>query len=713
MRIAGELAAPSKAGDLRDLQSARGSVTTRPGERPAEERRRVERVPERASDDLVGAVVRLMPDAAVAVDSDGLIVAANALAEAIFGYPAGGLTGEQVDHLVPERFRPDHSGHRSSYMSRATQRPMGAGLELWAKRRDGSEFPVDVSLAPLGVPERPLTLAAVRDLTQRRAEWAALGRLAAIVSASEDAIVSMDLKGTVTSWNPGAQRLFGYRAEEIVGRPIFRLVAARRRGEVEEQLARMRAGMRMATRDARRIRKNGDEIDVSESMSLIREPSGEPIGYTWLMRDVAERKLAEIELRRLLVETQGRERWLESISEIRLAFLAGGDVEEWLDLIARRVCELADTESSAILLVTEGSGPLVGAACEGEPMSRLRGEKVAVDGSIFGTVLTSGETWASSDLPRAGRRKSSALHLVPQRLLGSVLSTESGTGTSPDSGAGTSPDSGAGTSPDDGDVTGPVVVAPLKTADGIDGVLVVSRAPGRGEFDDEDVRMVESFAQQAGLAVEIAKARDDLEQLALVADRERIARDLHDHVIQRLFAVGIALQAAAHSITDARALGRINDSVEELDATIRDVRSTIFSLEIRATDRAETSARSRILSIASKAADGLGFQPRIQFEGPVDTRVPEEMVPDVLAVVRESLSNAARHASASTVELRVRVNDDLVITVTDDGIGPDGAVRWSGLANLRARAEGRRGSMSIGSAGARGTRIEWRVPLPG
>lgn len=224
--------------------------------------------------------------------------------------------------------------------------------------------------------------------------------------------------------------------------------------------------------------------------------------------------------------------------------------------------------------------------------------------------------------------------------------------------------------------------------------------------------MVETLAQQAELALEFASAQSDRDQLALIADRERIARDLHDHVIQRLFAVGMALQAATHSITDSRALERINDSVEELDATIRDVRSTIFSLEIRAAQRVESSTRSRILDVASMAAESLGFQPRLQFDGPVDTRVPEEMVPDVLAVVRESLSNTARHAAASTVEVRIVVKDELVITVTDDGKGLEGATRSSGLANLRARAEGRSGTMLVSSTGERGTRLEWRVPLP-
>jgi signal transduction histidine kinase len=173
----------------------------------------------------------------------------------------------------------------------------------------------------------------------------------------------------------------------------------------------------------------------------------------------------------------------------------------------------------------------------------------------------------------------------------------------------------------------------------------------------------------------------------------------------------MALQAASRSISDAPALDRIGESIEELDATIRDVRSTIFSLALRTTDRVGTSTRARLLDVTSLAAPGLGFQPRLQFDGPVDTKVPEELVPDALAVVREGLSNAARHARASRVEVRVDVTNDLTITVTDNGVGIGTITRTSGLANLRARAAARGGSMTVEKVDKRGTRLRWQVPL--
>ncbi|MHB8681369.1 MAG: sensor histidine kinase [Acidimicrobiales bacterium] len=629
----------------------------------------------RTPDELVDAVVRLMPDPAVVVDGAGRIVAANALSERQFGYGAGGLAGMQIEQLVPERLRTRHVDHRRSYTARPTQRPMGAGLSLWGVRRDGTEFPVDISLAPLGVPERPLTLAAIRDLTERRAEWETEARLAAVVSSSDDAIVSMDLTGTLTSWNPGAERLLGHEAAEMVGRSFWRLVPPGHRSEVEERMARIRAGMRVPTHDTKRLHRDGRQIDVAESMALIPGVSGEPAGFAAVLRDITERRRTEGELRDLLAESQRRERWLAAMSEVRLALFSGGEQERWLELVTQRVSELVDADGALVTLPDpDDPASLYVASMRGDGSMMAPGDKVPMDVSLAGRVFRTGQSLVSDHFRADSPAPAEILERVP---------------------------------------IGPVILAPMSSSVGTAGVLLVTRLPEREPFGVEDTRLVESFAQQAGLGIELWRAQTQRAQFALVADRERIARDLHDHVIQRLFAVGMSLQAAANSIADQRALDRIEESVEELDATIRDVRSTIFSLELQATEHVETSARSRILDVASMAAPALGFQPRLQFDGPVDTRVPDEMVPDVLAVVREGLSNAARHAEATGVEVHVSVTDQLVIEVIDDGKGAGERTRSSGLANLRTRAENRGGTMEIGEGRkGRGTRVVWRVPLP-
>ena len=625
--------------------------------------------------ELVEAALGLIPDAAIVVDPAGNIVAANPLAERCFRYPAGGLAGVQLEGLVPARLRPRHMRHRHDFAADPSRRPMGAGLELWALRRDGSEFPVDISLIPLEVGGRQLTMAAIRDMSAQRAEWQSEARLAAIVASSDDAMLSMDMNGTLGSWNPGAERLFGYPAEAVIGRSFWRLVPPELRGEVEERMARMRSGLRVPSHDSRRVRQDGTQIDVAESMSLVTDVGGEAVGFSAVLRDITERKTAELELRQLLSESQRRERWLTAMSEVRLALFADTDLDDWLQLVTRRVSELVDADGALLTLPSETApdDTLVVAAVSGAGILGL-GDEVPMDLSLAGRVFHEGESVISLDL----RTDSPA---PPEMLSSGAI--------------------------------GPIVLAPMVNSSGPVGVLVVTRLPGRAGFGEEDIRLVESFGEQAGLGMELARAQQEHAQFALVADRERIARDLHDHVIQRIFAVGMSLQAAANSVGDSRVLERIEESVEELDATIRDVRSTIFSLELQATEHVETSPRSRILDVASLAAPALGFQPRLQFEGPIDTRLPEEIVPDVLAVVREALSNTARHAGASTVQVRVRVvDDDLVIEVADDGKGAEGRTRSSGLANLRARAEGRKGSMVVGPGRmGRGTRIEWRAPL--
>lgn len=626
------------------------------------------------SAELIDAVLGVVPDAAIVTDAQGLVVAANPGAEAIFGYPPGALAGVAIDTLVPERFRADHAQQRAAYGSHPAPRPMGTGPELWARRLDGTEFPTDISLAPLGVPERPLTLAVVRDVTGRRADWEAGAWLAAIVSSSEDAIVSMDLGGTLTTWNPGAERLLGYSTDEICGESVSRLVPESLRVDVDEQMARVRAGVHLPTRDTVRLHKDGHEVEVAEALSLIREPSGNATGISAMLRDITARKRAERELRRLLVDGQRRERWLGSISEVRLSMLAGGGLEQWLTLIARRVSELSDADGITVSVVKRNDDThLEVIATHGGPVLDLRGQLVSIEGTAAGRVFSTGRTTVTTD-------PSSVLGVDEPDAVPSGL--------------------------------GPLLLAPITTSHGNDGVLGVVRLVGRAGFSPEEIRVVESFGQQAGLAIELDRAQNDREQLAIMGDRERIARDLHDHVVQRLFAVGMALQATSRSIEDPPALERIGESIEELDATIRDVRSTIFSLALRTSDRVGTSTRARLLDVTSMAAQVLGFQPRLQFDGPVDTKVPEELVPDVLAVVREGLSNTARHAKASRVVVRVDVHDDLTITVTDNGVGMGDTTRSSGLANLRTRAEERGGSMTVGMADKRGTRLQWWVPLP-
>ncbi len=256
--------------------------------------------------------------------------------------------------------------------------------------------------------------------------------------------------------------------------------------------------------------------------------------------------------------------------------------------------------------------------------------------------------------------------------------------------------------------TGPAVVTPLATADTLHGVLVVAHQSGRPGPTDEDLPLLASFADQAALAMERARAQEERELLVVLEDRERIARDLHDVVIQRLFATGLQLQSTAPMTSRPEVGKRINAAVDDLDSTIRDIRRAIFELRTPMS----TDLRTEIRDTVEVATGTLGFRPTLEISGPVDSAVPDTIRPDLLAVLQEALSNAARHARASRVTARVAVHSDqLTLTISDNGVGTDPATARGGLLNLRERADRHGGAFEIGPAEDGGTIARWRVPL--
>ncbi|WP_340538855.1 sensor histidine kinase [Nocardioides sp. GXZ039] len=240
--------------------------------------------------------------------------------------------------------------------------------------------------------------------------------------------------------------------------------------------------------------------------------------------------------------------------------------------------------------------------------------------------------------------------------------------------------------------------------------LILGWVAARTErFHVLDIAQPAAFAEQAGVAVQLGRAREDRQRLAVFEDRDRIGRDLHDLVIQRLFAVGLGLQGAARiAVREAPDLAaRLERAVDDLDETIRDIRHTIFAL---GTAEASEDVQAEVTSIVDRAASTLKFRPRLRFDGPVRSLVSPELAPDLLAVLGEALSNASRHASASSIEVTLSAGDRIDLVVADDGRGlPDDVVE-SGLRNMRERAERRGGSLVIDTAPDAGTRLRWSVP---
>lgn len=252
---------------------------------------------------------------------------------------------------------------------------------------------------------------------------------------------------------------------------------------------------------------------------------------------------------------------------------------------------------------------------------------------------------------------------------------------------------------------------PVHLRDDVFGNLYLCDKQSSTEFSEEDEALVVALAAVAGMAIENARLFARLGEAAVVSDRERIARDLHDKVIQRLFATGMSLQATSRQAVLPDIAARVDQAVDELDETIREIRSTIFALEPH--PASGRGVRIEILTLAADAADRLGFDPHVHFDGPVDHTVSGELAEQLLATVRESLSNVVRHAGATTLDVVVRADANLTLRVIDDGVGIDHAdnTEGNGLRNLAERAMRLGGTCTVSSPPRGGTIIEWLVPL--
>ncbi|MCW0212135.1 MAG: GAF domain-containing protein [Pseudonocardia sp.] len=402
-----------------------------------------------------------------------------------------------------------------------------------------------------------------------------------------------------------------------------------------------------------------------------------------LARSLAATAAVVIDNARQFEATRRRGEWLGAIAEVTRLMLdpAGGPP---LREIAEHAHRLADADLVAVLLPDREGRILrvataVGGPATAERAAELVGHVSPTDASLCAHVLTSGTPLRLADAhDHPG---------LPPALLAEAIDI------------------------------GPVLVVPLTGTARATGVLAVARLSGRVAFREEDLRMAAGFATQAALALELAEARAEGERSAMLDERERIAADLHDHVIQRLFASGLALQGLAGRLDPANA-DRVRAVVGDLDDTIARIRTSIFAIQRGRDDTAE-GLRSEVLDVVTGSAVALGHTPQLRISGPVDTVLSglgpaarSDLADDVCAVARESLANVAKHAHAHRVEVDLVVDGqgELSLVIRDDGVGLGPAGRRSGLANLRRRAERRGGRLTITTVEPHGTRLQWTVP---
>ncbi|MGH4024987.1 MAG: GAF domain-containing protein [Pseudonocardiaceae bacterium] len=379
-----------------------------------------------------------------------------------------------------------------------------------------------------------------------------------------------------------------------------------------------------------------------------------------------------VENARLYEDARRRQRWLEASGEVTAELLGGTDPTDVLRLIAGHALELVGADYTVIALpedpeaVPSEIAELIVTVCAGLDPDAVTGRRIPIVGSTSGAVF--------------------ADH-IPRNVPNLAFDLADGLGVE----------------------FGPALALPLGGDDSVSGVLLAVRGPGSAGFDEHELQVVSSFADQAALALHRAESQAAQRELEVLADRDRIARDLHDHVIQRLFAIGLAMQGTHRMAKSPVVVGRLAEHIDLLHEVIQDIRTAIFDLQ---TDPADTPRlRHAVQDVIAELTADAALRTTVRLSGPLDV-LPPDLAQHTEAVVREAISNAVRHARAGELVVTISVDDDLVIDVTDDGVGIPDTVARSGLHNLTKRATDAGGSLTVDRPENGGTRIVWTAPLP-
>jgi PAS domain S-box-containing protein len=479
----------------------------------------------------------------------------------------------------------------------------------------------------------------------------------ALFSASPDAVIVVDENSRILLASPAVESLFQYKSEQLIGELIETLIPLGRRERHDDHLRqyfkspharRMGVGLELSGR-----RQDGSEIPIDVSLTPVKlEGSDYVAAY---VRDAREQRRSIDRL--------------HAVNEITRHLLTGKQMEDILPLVTRNARLLSYSEAAWIVIPKSDTHFEI-VAVDGPGTECLLGEILSAETSRSAEVMRSGASEVIEDLYTATN--------VPEGVVELGL--------------------------------GPGLYVPFVADDQRLGTLVLGRVRGESNYQPIDVAFAEVFAGAAATAIVMGSTRTELESLKIVAEDERIARDLHDTVIQELFALGMSLQATGASVNGP--VGeRIATTVDGLDDVIKQIRNTIFRLPGQS--RGSRGLREQMLALGDKYLEELGVLPRIVFDGPVETVVSEAVTEDLLHVFGEGLSNIARHARASRIDAVLALEGEwLSFSLMDDGIGiTDGLTAGNGIRNMTIRAQNHGGTCTIVQRAPKGSILSWRVPL--
>ncbi len=480
--------------------------------------------------------------------------------------------------------------------------------------------------------------------------------LGAIFSAAPDTVIVVDHSGTIVLSSPSVTDLFGYFPEELVGEPVNVLIPHELRSVHDTHIAEF-----VATSQARKM---GAGVALR---GLHRDGSTFPIDVSLSGTEVSGTTYVAAFVRDAREQSRSIER-LNALNDITQRLLSGASIESVLPIVARHARRLANARASWVV-VPGLSAELTIAAADGEGTEILLGTSLSAVSSRSAKVMETGTVDIIEDFHSAEN--------VPSAVAALDL--------------------------------GPGIYIPLIADRRHLGALVIAREAGAAPFASLDIALAEVFASSTAVAFELGYARQELGRLELVEEDERIARDLHDTVIQQLFAVGMSLQVVRQSLPEGAEV-RIESAISDLDAVIKEIRNTIFRLPSRVPG--DRDLRNEVIRISEKYRDQLAFSPQVTVATPADASLSDVVIDQLLRVLNEALSNVVRHARATSVNVNVRLDErDVLLTVDDDGVGlPDPPAGGQGFANMAGRARDLGGAFSVAAAHPTGTHLEWRVP---